>query len=243
MHDLRIIDRQLINTNGINTLSLLLETAMTNTIYLIKPKQLYVYKKLEIQIDNNIGIILNESEHIDRIKEIDSKSKSVTKLIITGYNGIVIELTREDILGLRGFKLINHVELAIEYYKSTIYDILYNPDLISLCRRNPKLEDYGMDILEEIEASPSICLTDGVIDQINQALIQYPDITNELNRDFTPIRNIINKYLFNPKEFSITRYTIRVYVLEDIRVIRFNELMSRGDVDDNEDSGGVYISK
>lgn len=241
MHDLRIIDRQLVNTTGINTLAMLLETAMTNTIYLIKPKQLYVYKQLVLYFDNNT-VVLEGNDSLARIKEINDNTKLVNRITITGYNGSVIDLTLEEIRGLNGFKLINHVELAIEYYKSTLFDILYNPDLISICRRNPTIDD-SLDILEEIDANPSLCLSESVIDQINTALISYPDISNEINRDLTPIRSLINKYTHNPKEFTITRYTIRIHVIEDIRIIRFNEILSRGDVDDNEDSGGVYIKE
>ncbi len=243
MHDLPIIDRQLINTTGINNLAMLLETSMTNTIYLIKPKQLYVYKELVLYF-NNEAVSLNDNTNLAVLKDLNSRAKLVTRLVITGYNGYVIDLSQEEIRALRGFKLVNHVELAIEYYKSTLYDILYNPDLITLCRRNPKLEDIeSIDILEEIEASPSICLTDGVIDQINNALVLNPDIRNGISLDLTPIRNLINRYMYNPKEFTVSRYNIRIHILEDIRIIRFNELLNRGDVDDNEDSGGIYIQK
>jgi hypothetical protein len=243
MHDLPVLERQLINTNGINILASLLETAMVNTIYLIKPKQLYIYKKLTLFI-NNEPITIHPNDSIVRIRELNASSKLVTRLIITGYNDSVIDLSYEEIKALRGFKLVNHVELAIEYYKSTIFDILYQPDLISLCRRNPKLDDIiSMDVLDMIEASPSLCLTDNIIEQINLALNSNPDIKNTISMDLTPIRNLINKYTFNPKEFTISRYNIRIHILEDIRIIRFNELLSRGDVDDNEDSSGVYIKE
>ena len=243
MHDLPIIDRQLVNTTGINNLAMLLETSMTNTIYLIRPKQLYVYKELLLYFNTEV-IALNDNTNLDRLKELNSRSELVTRLVITGYNGYIIDLSYEEINALRGFKLINNIELAIEYYKSTLYDILYNPDLISLCRRNPKLEDIdSIDILDEIDASPSICLTDGVVDQINNALVSNPDIRNAVSLDLTPIRNLINRYMYNPKEFTVSRYNIRIHILEDIRIIRFNELLSRGDVDDNEDSSGIYIQE
>ena len=243
MHDLPVIERQLVNTNGINNLATLLETAMTNTIYLIKPKQLYIYKELQLHFNNEI-VTLNDTTNIAIIKDINSRAKLVNRLVITGYNGSVIDYTHEEIIGLRGFKLVNHIELAIEYYKSTLYDILYNPNLVSLCRRNPKLSDTSsIDILDMIEASPSLCLTDGVIEQINGALVQYPDIRNDISLDLTPIRNLLNRYAFNPKEFTVSRYNIRVHILEDIRIIRFNELLDRGDVDDNEDSSGIYIKE
>lgn len=243
MHDLSIIDRQLINTSGVNSLATLLETAMTNTIYLIKPKQLYIYKELVLYFGSEV-VKLNDNTNISILKDLNDKARLITRLVITGYNGYIIDLSYDEIKALRGFKLINHIELAIEYYKSTLYDILYNPDLISLCRRNPKLDEVtSMDILEEIEASPSICLTDDVVDQINNALVFNPDIKNTISLDLTPIRNLINRYMYNPKEFTVTRYTIRIHILEDIRIIRFNELLSRGDVDDNENSGGVYIKE
>lgn len=241
MHDLPIIERQLINTSGVNNLALLLETAMTNTIYLIKPKQLYIYKSLVLYFNKEV-ITLNDSTNIAVLKDLNNRSKLVTRAVITGYNGYIIDLSHDEIIGLRGFKLINHMELAIEYYKSTIYDILYTPDLVSLCLTNPKLDNtYSVNILEEIDATPSICLTDDVIDQINNELILNPDIKNQIGLDITPIRNIMNKYMYNPKEFTVSRYTIKIHILEDIRIIRFNELINRSDVDDNEDSSGVYL--
>lgn len=243
MHDLQIIDRLLINTSAINTLASLLETAMTNTIYLIKPKQLYIYKELKVIMSDNTSMVLDESTSIGLIKELNNKSRDVFRLIITGYNGSVIDLSELEIRALRGFKLVNNIELAIEYYKSTIFDILYNSELTSLCRRNPAIEDYSIDIMDVIEASPSICLSDDIIEQINQALLQYPDILTEINRDLSYLGTVIHKYVFNPKEFSITRYGIRIHILEDIRVIRFNEILNGGDVDDNEDNSGVYITK
>lgn len=224
MHDLVILEKHIIHISSVSMLASMINDNLPNTIYFRKSKQLIFYKELNILYSNDMTIGIKRDTDINTIKRIETNVSDIVAIEIITHNLSKISYTSLDITALGGFKLSNSYELAIEYYNSLVFDILYDSKVLTLSRINP-IDDNSSNLLEDLDIGPSKYLTEEDIDIIDLSIRQDNILYNHICNEVKSVRSLANKYSYNLKQFQISRYTININILEDIRTIRFNELL------------------
>lgn len=239
MHDLAILERHIIHLSGINMLSAVISENLPYTIYFRRTKQLIFYKELKVMFDDGGVVYIHRNTDMGILKTIEDNLDIIASITIR-YNDSIISYNKLDIKALCGFKLTNSFELAIEYYNSLVFDLLYGTKNLGLFRINPVYIN-GSNLLEDLDIGPSKYLTDEDIDIIDVIIRDNAMLHNNISTELKSIRSIANKYKFNLKQFQVSRYTINITIMEDIRAIRFNELLKgKNENEYSEDSDGVY---
>lgn len=236
--NLKPINTTILQTMMITNLAKVLEdNKINNCIYLIKTGMIVRYKTLEVVMDSGDKYLFTDMDNNDSLVMINKISRTINSIKIITYTDSVLYLSKMDIHALRGIKLICYTELAIEYYRCIINEILYdNKELLRYCSRNHLLDDDGMDLLELLDYNKG-SLTEDDVFYISNTIKELPGI-NEI--EMLPIRRIANSYKYNPKRISFNKYAITIDIYDDVRVIRFNELnemleKTRKDCTDDED--------
>ncbi len=145
------VKKFIINVQGIGALSSFLEGRIPNSIYFRKSKQLFFYKRIEIKYADRV-IQIDDNRRMEDAYEIERSLSLIQSITILNHAGSLLTLTQLDIISLGGFKLSNSKEMAIEYYKSMLFDMLYDARLIPLCKSNKLNAEFRANsIIQELK--------------------------------------------------------------------------------------------
>ena len=227
LNNLEKIRSIVITTNGlIGKASEILQKHFNNIIYINKPNILIKYRLLTVTIGND-SITLDLSSTREDIEKVNRVINRADRVSITPINSNTsLEYDRASIHGVQGLNLLCHKELAIEYMKSLVYEILYHDsELLFLCRKNPTINNDvidTVDILEVLGVSTSPFITDEEVSDITLYISKA--LQAEYDEYIKSIRSIAREFKKHPKAIKISSRSIIIDIYSDIRIIRFYEM-------------------
>lgn len=202
-----------------------LDNFSVNTLKFKRDNITIRYKKVHIVWFNNIdSILLTGKEPKEYLTEIQSRVNDICRLTITGLDDTIRVFERYHIDSLGGVSFIA-TGIATEFYKSTLYDMLYPKGLIVLANRNPALEE-SINLLEVIDTKPSDVLSDDEVCDIYDWLSKDIDLITVHLEIIKHARIIATRYPMNLKSIEVNNrgYVIKVY--NNVKELRFEECVN-----------------
>lgn len=213
-HDMRILADTL-NKIKINTL-----TFRRNNIT-IRYSSLHVV----FYINNNTRTLdINGYKNNEDILFLQEHSNEIYQLTIKNEDGLVRVFEKHHIDTLGGIDFSNN-GLVIEFYKSTIFDMLYHTELLIHASRNPALKE-SINLLDKIDTKPSSILVDDEVVEIYDYLSRDIDLITIHLELIKHIREISTRYPMNLKSIEVvkTGYIIKIY--SNVKELRYEECIN-----------------
>lgn len=223
--------------------SLLKDLGVNNILTLNKSRVVILFKTIDVIDANNNLVVFKSDISGDMLEDVNLLVRRCKSIIVTSLHNRKIELTRNELLAVRGVTIGSHSDLSAEYHKSKIYDFLYsNNSLYSLCARNP-MNDNGIDLFKLLEIGPSQCIIDSEISLIDTQLkINGCDIEQQLKM----FKVISSTNEDRPIKVVFTKTACIVTIYESIKSFRFDESIHlknlKEDVDDDSMEGDGWIN-